>query len=264
MNLTIINDCRDDNAKARQLARAKSLIGCEAAFIGVANDLEAAGCIVDILDAYGDTGGTIIANVAPRNGNARRWPNGTPFAFVRIGNSLVLASISGLTWSLVRKLELAQTIEVMDIPTVLKALAEAGVLAPEAVEPIVKSQFRSYEFLPRVAAHLLAGGSVPSETVSLDTLDQAEPAVWWADNFGNCKTSLLPREIDFRAGQVMDTVWGRLPCYDRLKDVPDSEPAIIVGSSGFGTARFLELVVQGGSAARHFGVETGQNIIGKS
>jgi hypothetical protein len=263
MNLTIINDCRDDNARARQLARAKSLIGHEAVFVGVANDLEAAGCIIDILDAYGEAGGTIIANVAPRNGGGKRWPNGTPFAYARIGNSLVLASISGLTWSLIRKLGLAQSIEVMDIPTVLETLAGAGVLAPEAVEPIVKSQFRSYEFLPRVAAYLLAGGAVPSETVLLDDLDQAGPAVWWADNFGNCKTSLLPREIDFKAGQALNTAWGGLLCYDRLKDVPDGKPAIIVGSSGFGSDRFLELVVQGGSAARKFGIETGQNIIGK-
>ncbi|NTW22783.1 SAM-dependent chlorinase/fluorinase [Candidatus Falkowbacteria bacterium] len=261
MNLTIINDCRDDNAKVRQLARAKSLIGHEAAFIGVANDLEAAGCIIDVLDAYGEAGGTIIANVAPRNGGGKRWPNGTPFAYARIGNSLVVASISGLTWSLVRKLGLARSIEVMDIPTVLKELAEAGVLDSDLIEPITKSQFRSYEFLPRVAAFLLSGGAVPSETVSLDELDQAEPAVWWADNFGNCKTSLLAQEVSFKAGSSVSTIWGELPGYERLKDVPDGEPAIIIGSSGFGSARFLELVVQGASAAQHFGVKSGQSIL---
>ncbi len=261
MNLTIINDCRDDNAKVRQLARAKSLIGHEASFIGVANDLEAAGCIIDVLDAYGEAGGTIIANVAPRNGGGKRWPNGTPFAYARIGNSLVLASISGLTWSLVRKLGLAKSIEVMDIPTVLSSLAEVGALPSDLIEPIAKSQFRSYEFLPRVAAFLLAGGTVPSETLPLDQLDQAEPAVWWADNFGNCKTSLLSHEIGFKAGNKVRTAWGEFTGYDRLKDVPDGEPAIIIGSSGYGSTRFLELVVQGASAARHFGIETGQNIL---
>jgi hypothetical protein len=44
-------------------------------------------------------------------------------------------------------------------------------------------------------------------------------------------------------------------CYDRLKDVPNGEPGIIVGSSGYREHRFIEIVVQGLSAATQFGIK---------
>ncbi len=51
MNITIINDCRDANAIGRQTARTSSLLNGPVSFIGVASDIQAAGNIIDILDA---------------------------------------------------------------------------------------------------------------------------------------------------------------------------------------------------------------------
>jgi hypothetical protein len=72
MNITIINDCRDANAVGRQSTRASVLIGGPVSFVGVQNDIEAAGNLIDILDAYGGAPGAILVNVAPRNGKAKK------------------------------------------------------------------------------------------------------------------------------------------------------------------------------------------------
>ena len=51
MFITIINDSRDGNAFGWQATRAASLFGCAVSTIGVVDDLEAAGNVVDALDA---------------------------------------------------------------------------------------------------------------------------------------------------------------------------------------------------------------------
>ncbi|MBI1839007.1 MAG: hypothetical protein HYR95_01760, partial [Candidatus Colwellbacteria bacterium] len=103
MNITIINDCRDANAAGRQAARAATLLGGTVAFIGVTNDLEASGNLIDALDAIEGKGGIVLVNVAPRNGTAKKWENGTPFGYFWYKETLVLASVDGLTLSLVKK-----------------------------------------------------------------------------------------------------------------------------------------------------------------
>lgn len=40
-------------------------------FVGVTNDIQAAGNIIDILDAIEKNSGIILVNVAPRNGKAK-------------------------------------------------------------------------------------------------------------------------------------------------------------------------------------------------
>lgn len=72
MNIIIINDCRDANAVGRQIARTGSLLNNPVSFIGVTSDIEAAGNIIDVLDAYGEHPGIILANVASRNGKAKK------------------------------------------------------------------------------------------------------------------------------------------------------------------------------------------------
>jgi len=37
----------------------------------------------------------------------------------------------------------------------------------------------------------------------------------------------------------------RLPCYNRLKDIPDNQVALTIGSSGLASKRFLEIMQQG-------------------
>lgn len=254
MHITIINDCRDDNAAARQAARAASLIGGSISLVGVGDygDLAAAGNLIDVLDAYGEEAGVVLVNVAPRHTGSKQWPNGTPFCHFQVGNVLVVSSFDGLTLSLVKKFGLAESVSLMDIPTVTEAMVAAGRLSATEREHICNSQFRSFDFVPRAAAWLREGAEVPAAQVAVRELPDAPQAVWWIDNFGNAKTTLFAEEVEFAEGKEIATPWGAVPAVARLADVPKGAPALVVGSSGYGNQRFLELVVQGGRADVHF------------
>ena len=76
MFVRIISDCRDDNARGRVETRIAALLGVTPGFTGVANDLEAAGNLVDMLAAGLGRDGIIMVNVAPRN---VKRENGSPF-----------------------------------------------------------------------------------------------------------------------------------------------------------------------------------------
>lgn len=249
MNTIIINDCRDSNAAGRQAVRATALLGGPVTFVGVGSDLEAAGTIIDALDALTGQAGVILANVAPRSGHARRWGNGTPFGYTWIGQTLLVASVDGLTWSLIKKLKLTDTIQVIDAAGAVQKLSHIQVITPEERDRMLTTQFRSYDFLPRVASTLLRHEVVPSQSLPIANIPDAPLAVWWVDNFGNCKTTLLPRELALDTDGDVSTPWRGLRHYSHLSDAPDGELALVTGSSGFGQDRFVELVVNGGRAA---------------
>lgn len=259
MFVTIINDCRDANAFGRQATRAASLFGCTVNPVAVANDLEAAGNLIDALDAAEGRRGVILVNVAPRHGAAKRWPNGTPFGWFSYGDTIVAASIDGLTLSLVKKLGLADAVELFDIPEVMAAAAGHRLVPRETADYVVSTQFRSLEFLPRAAFWLTQGYVLPTRRHALPAA--APDAVWWVDNFGNCKTTVLPEDLAaFRDEESISGI-ASLPHYDRLKDVPDGEAAFVTGSSGLGARRFVEIVIQGGNAAQRFGLRSGKHLI---
>ncbi|MEY4745301.1 MAG: hypothetical protein RL272_1246 [Candidatus Parcubacteria bacterium] len=261
MFVTIINDCRDANAFGRQTTRASALFGCTVNPVAVANDLEAGGNLIDALDAAEGRKGVILVNVAPRNGRAKRWPNGTPFGWFSYGETIVAASVDGLTLSLVKKLGITDGIRLFDIPEVM-AVAAGHRLVPRATaDYVVSTQFRSLEFLPRAAHWLTQGYSLPAAYMPIGEISDAPDAAWWIDNFGNCKTTLLPAEIDsFRDENAISGI-ASLAHYERLKDVPDGECAFVTGSSGFGGSRFIEVVIQGGNAAQRFGLRSGKRLI---
>lgn len=259
MNITIINDCRDANAAGRQIARTASLLGGLVSFIGVSSDLQAAGNIIDVLDAIEERPGIILANVAPRNGKAKKWANGTPFGYFWYKKVLILASIDGLTLSLVKKFKLTKFVTVLDIPETLDQLIAGDALQEDLKNLITKTQFRSFDFLPRVAAYLAKGKKLNGEKLNIDNISDAPPAIWWIDNFGNCKTTLLQKDI--KEKNRFSTKFKKLSYFERLKDVPDKTPALILGSSGLGEKRFLEVVVQGGSAEKKFKISAGDAII---
>jgi hypothetical protein len=272
MFCTIINDCQDYDAIGRQSTRVASLLGVNPTFVGVhhelnlveeftAAELEAAGCLVDVLDGAEGRKGVVLVNVAHRHGKGKKWPNGTPFGYFWYKETLVVSSIDGLALSLVKKLDIAKEIHVMDVPTVMDYLAEKGVVSKEVAEHVKTTQFRSFDFTPRVGAYLVQGGEVPSEIMSIDEVSDAPLAVWFIDNFGNCKTTLLPEEVGFAADSSMETEVGTLGCYSRLKDVPDRERALMIGSSGIEDKRFLEITVQGAHAAKILGLSVGDMVV---
>lgn len=261
MFVTIINDCRDANAFGRQVTRAAALFGCQVHAVAVSGDLEAAGNLVDALDAAEGRRGVILANVAPRHGAAKRWPNGTPFGWFRYGDTFVAASIDGLTLSLAKKLGLVDAVEVFDIPEVMAAAAGHRLISKETAEYVVSTQFRSLEFLPRAAHWLSQGYVLPTSRYAVADLAEPPDAVWWVDNFGNCKTTILPEDLDaFRDEDAMAGL-ASLPHYDHLKDVPDGEAAFVTGSSGHGDSRFIEVVIQGGNASQRFGLRSGKKLV---
>ncbi len=304
MNVIIINDCRDENAKGRQVTRAISLFKCPVSFIGVENDLEAAGNLIDTLDAMSNTQrenpGVILVNVAPRSGKGKNWENGSPFGYFWYKKILAVSSVDGLTLSLVKKLKLCKEITVLDIRKTLQKLAREKIIPRGFTSRIENSQFRSYDFLPRVGMYLAKGKKLAGEKLSIEEIPDAPRAIWWVDNFGNGKTTLLAEELKTSGGEnsllrgvsqadgprgsagatapdsdpgkeefspkskvIIKTKFDSLPYFSRLKDVPEGKAAIITGSSGLGDKRFLEIVVQDvhGSARKKFGVLVGNKIL---
>lgn len=261
MFVTIINDCKDPNAFGRQTTRASTLFGLNVNTVAVSNDLEAAGNLVDVLDASEGRRGVVLVNVAPRNGAAKKWANGTPFGWFRYGDTLVAASIDGRTLSLVKKLGITDAIEVFDIPTVMDAAAGHRLVSRDVAEYVKTTQFRSLEFLPRAASWITQGYVLPTERMAISEVVDAESAVWWVDNFGNCKTTVLPEDLDvFRDDHALSGL-ASLAHYERLKDVPDGECAFVTGSSGIGTRRFVEVMIQGGNASQRYGLRSGRPLV---
>ncbi len=248
MFVTIINDCSDANALGRQMTRAAALFGYPVIPVPVKDELEAAGNLVDMLDAAGEEEGVFLVNVAPRHGKAKKWPNGTPFGYFRLGKQIIVTTIDGYTLSLVKKLGIIDSINVCDIPTVLAHLVKQGIASQEQADHITHTQFRSLEFSPRLARWLFDQHAIPSTPYSLTNVSNVPESVWFVDNFGNCKTTLLPEEVQFAPGKDVTTAFGTFSCYNRLKDVPHDVLALIVGSSGYKEHRFLEIVLQGKSA----------------
>ena len=253
MFLTIITDCRDANAQARQETRYGALFPeATLSFVGVSSDIEAAGNLIDILDASDGQPGVIAVNVAPRHKGAKKWPNGTPFGYLWIGQVLVVCTIDGATLSLLKKLGLADLVHVTDIRTVLSA----NNFDAELIEHAAKSQFRSFDYLPRLAQLVWNKQTIPAEVLPFSEIPSAVPEVWWIDSFGNCKTTLLAPDVDFDNGAKREIVLNGLTiettCYNHLRDLPDYNTGLVLGSSGYGSQRFLELMIQGTSAAKHY------------
>lgn len=264
MQITIINDCCDENAKLRQISRAGSLIkNSFANCFGVKNDLEAAGFLVDAIDAMEGKEGVILANVAPRGGKRKRWKNGTPFGFFWHKKTLIVSSIDGLALSLVKKLGVIKEFYIVDIANVLNSVKERE-LSNKTKERIAKSQFRSFDFLPRLAAWILDHKKIPAKKYNLDEILDMPHCVWFIDNFGNIKTSLLKKDfivagntIDFKIENKIH----KFRFFERLKDLPNEEIGLTIGSSGIDDERFLEIIINGDNAAKKLKIEEGAEIV---
>lgn len=244
---TIITDCKDNNASARQVTRAASLLDCPVYLAGVSHELEAAGTLVDVLDASEGRPGVVLVNVAPRNGKAKKWKNGTPFGYFFYKDTLIVSSIDGVVLSLANRLGLIKSFEVFDIPTVMKSLISKGIIEEELANAIINTQFRSFEFVPRVASWIIHKFKLPTTTLTLEEIPTIDPSIWFIDNFGNCKTTILSTDIESIKSLSAKLT---LTVYDRLKDVPDQSLGIVSGSSGVNSHRFIEIVCQGGNASQ--------------
>ncbi len=254
----IINDSRDANARARQEIRVQHLFRAPTSFLEVTNDIEASGNVIDMLDATRGSSSVVLGNVAPRNGEAKQWENGTPFGYFRYHNTLVVTTVDGYTLSLVKKLNLTSEINVINYIPALQTLKTEGYISEEERLHMETTQFRSFHFLPVVAKAIWDMRSIPHESWSIARFPDLSSVIWWIDSFGNAKTNLLSEEISNH--RTLSTTQGPFPIYHRLKDVPTGQDACVTGSSGLESHRFLELVGQGFSLAKEYDLTTGTKL----
>lgn len=264
MQITIINDCLDQNAKLRQISRVGSLFeNCSVNCFGVGGEMEASGSLVDAIDSFEGRKGIIIVNVAPRSKSAKKWKNGTPFGFFWHKETLIVSSVDGLVLSLVNKLNITDEFYILDIPDVLEAIEDKE-MSPSEKQRITNSQFRSFEFLPRVARWLTKKVDIPCQKYDLKEVTDAPQAVWFVDNFGNIKTTLLKGDFDVDNNRTFKMKIGeqieQLDFYDCLKDLPSGSIGLVRGSSGVGENRFIEIMMRGGNAAGKLGINIGDKV----
>jgi hypothetical protein len=262
----IISDCRGPITAGRQSIRFQTLFGHTPVFVGVSHELEAAGALLDALDAAlcvdQNAKGVILVNVAPRNGEARQFENGAPFCLFRVNDIFVISTI-GMVLSLVKKFGLVSSVRLLDIPTVMKWAVQAYLVDQHQADEIIATQFRSYEFALRIAYWIgVLGKYPPSKEVPFSDVAPNPPThhIWSFDEFGNGKTTILDHEIERLLIENVGRIITRR-IFTRLKDVPDDGKLALTrkGSSGFGK-RFMEIVVQGGSAAKISGLKIGDSI----
>jgi hypothetical protein len=270
---TIITDCADGPARARQELRFEALFGVKPTFLGVSSysPIEAAGNLLDQLDVLVNLpvsdkqrDNIVLVNVAPRAEDVKqKWDNGRPFCYFRIKNTLVVSTYEACCLALARDLGVVDTVELLDVPTVTSAAIEWGDLTPEEADRVNHTQFRSLEFLPLAAYWLWQGRPIPSQPRSLAELSSQSSQVWQIDNFDNAKTTLLPKDIAFKQGKQVVLHNGQLAvCFRRLADVPKGITALTIGSSGYGPHRFLEVAVGGcGIAASQHSLAVGSPVL---
>lgn len=257
MQIVNITDCQGSNAQLRLNLRINSLFpNGKVEHTGVSSPLEASGNIIDSLDAVRPGNPSIImANIAPRGeikGKERKNPNGAPFSFAYFQKSIIIGTLE--SFSLLKKFGFVSHVNQTDVLTVCRKF-----LDEEEAQRIANSQFRSYEYLPLLAKWLWKKKNVPYKKIKIP--DIKGNYIWCTDRFTddpkekvNCKTTALNKS------EIKNSVLQKLPFHERLADVPKGKAAIVRGSSGYKERRFLEIVVQGGSAAKTFNLKVGSKV----
>lgn len=250
-------DCKDPNALTRLEARLTTLFENSQIYgVGINSDIEASGCILDTLDALriGNKPAIIIGNLAPRSD--KHYKNGAPFYIGKVGKVIIVATQTCFT--LLSKYKLIDTIYETDVETVCKKF-----LPKKEADRIANSQFRSFEYVPRLAKWVYEKKKIPATEHKIVTTN--EDQIWWVDNFGNCKTTITEKElhkniVNNKATLKIHNKKVTLPFYQKLADVPKKGLGMIIGSSGYGDTRFAEIVKQGGNASLVFKIISGTKI----
>ena len=258
--ITVIQDCNDEGTKGRITSRVQNLFkGILPSFIAVGaySDLQAAGNLIDILDATEGEDGVILVNAAPRHGKGKKYENGVPFGYFYYKKTLVITTIDEIILEIIKDFGITDKIEVFDIPEVVDEAVKRGLIEKWVAEKTKKTQFRSFEFQPRVAQWIWNNEKIPTKTLEI-TGHHRNGKIWLIDNFGNCKTTLLGSEL--KGKEFLETSIGKLKIYNWLHELPDNETGIVIGSSGLNKDKFAEIIVQGKSAAQKYGLKIGDRI----
>ncbi|MDO8594826.1 MAG: SAM-dependent chlorinase/fluorinase [bacterium] len=269
-SISVINDCGDRNEQLRITTHLQTLFDrtpvsfCEVQ--GLHADLEAAGCLIDAIDAkFGGTApGIILPNVAFRHPEVSGDANGAPFAYIVILKLLIISTIRGRTLSLLKHFYGIESVRVFEPREVLESIVATGHLGREWVNHIAENQFRSFVFQPLAAARLCQGFEVPYRKENL-ACPAPGSVVWFVDKHGNCKTTVTTEMCEPfpKDGDTLATKFGNLPYFRRLTDAPLGKPAVTTGSSGLGAGpndRFLEIAVRMGNAAKELRISVGSEV----
>lgn len=261
--ITYLTDCSDTNAQARLTTRMAALFGRSPVLLPLDGPAPAEAAGLTLLDVLlstrllGEDGfpTVTLVNVAPRDG---RWPNGAPFGWFRHGRHTVFSTYDPVLLDPVRRHLGVTSVSVTDARTVLAAAEWAHIGEPDAVD-VATTQFRSLWYLPLLAKWVLDDRPVPSTAVELPAPDRPDAVrVALVDNFGNCKLSCTAADLGVVEGDRVAVGSTKVPYRRRLSEVPTGTAAVVTGSSGPG---FLELVVNGGSAAAEFGLRAGDTVV---
>lgn len=207
--------------------------------------LEAAGNIVDAIDALNGRPGAVVCNSAPRRDT--RGTNGSAIVYFHIGNATIVSTVGVL--GLLKQLVPEMTARAVDVDNFMRNLgAERDTF-----------NFRGLEVIPWILRCLRDGNYLEDVSVKHDVFPTVEPCVWLVDTIcgesTNLKLSVLRSEAPwFKPGTEVEMRLGtaspkRIGCFERLTHIPEGQLGIYEGSSGLGNERFLEIAVMGGSAA---------------
>lgn len=258
--ITVIQDCNDEGTKGRITTRVQNLFGGRLpsfVAVGAYSDLQAAGNLVDILDAAEGGEGVVLVNAAPRHGKGKKYKNGVPFGYFYYKKTLVVLTIDDIILDLLKDLNITKTIKVFHIPTVMDEASKKGLVEKWVAEKTKNTQFRSFEFEPRIASWVWNGEKFTTETLEI-TGNHENGQIWLIDNFGNCKTTLLASEI--KEKEFLETKIGKIKVYNWLSELPNGETGLIKGSSGLEKEKFVEIIIQGKRAVDVYDLKIGDNI----
>lgn len=261
----LITDCHCANAALRQDMAWVNFAGTDNPGQPriITGDIDGSGMLVDALVESRGLRWIILCQSSPRDKEAKRKRNGSPFGYFWYKQTLAIVSLDGHMLSLPKQLGFITDltdVRKIDIPKALASRVKSGELTKNIANVIKRSQFRSLKFAPRAAGWLCGHEYVPFTSFSLSEIPDFGTRVWWVDNFGNCKTSVRVSEVSYEEGRTLRTNIGSFACISDLGDVPEGQPAAVVGSSGLEDDEFIELVVQGvgsGGAAKRYGLEVG-------
>jgi hypothetical protein len=266
MFTTIITDCKSQNAKLRQITRFTAMgLGCVSAF-GINSNLsadatvEAGANLIDALDASDGKRGLIFTNVAPR-GKDKETDNGSSFCYFWYKDTLVISTVEGYCLYFVNKFRLKEKVGLINTDELTDWAYKSGLINSHLNKYLKTTQFRSYDLVPKLAVWILKKYKVPFKNIKIKNR-QLDTCVWCVDAFGNCKLTATNKDLVLNHKKFIETNKGKFYLYKNLKDVPKSETAIYVGSSGLGDERFLEIATQkkAGSAAARLNLKVGERI----
>lgn len=277
-------DCAKDASGANRLDTALTDQLFEAGFdpkvkvFPVKYDIEGGHCATEMLIGQRPkTPSLILINAATRNDIDRSregWENGPPFGFAWVGKHLVVSTLTGHGFSLLKKaLGGDFKVYITHIPEVVPWLFPCD---EKMQRVVIATQFRSLLYAIPLAVKLMAEG--PGSTPPIYHLWTETPDVGsrvsYIDEFGNIKLTITLQDLlaagcDPSREFVVSTPYFSFRCQyyqdgltsmANLAELPNLASGSSVAGPDFESDQLLELQIKMGSAAQALGIKPGDPI----